>query len=131
MAIALSLGINLVHSGNKSGESLRIKCRLVNAVLGLETPFEADIEPGVRLIVGPAVALPAPALVVGDDGELDFAAWVAEGGGYAGLISVDGELFGLARNGLKRGFAVAVMFEERRRRLDETKGKRAQLFVKA
>lgn len=92
----------------------------------MEAPFEANIEPGIRVVVSPTGArLAAPALVVGNDGELDLAAWVTEGGGYAGLVGVDGELFGLARNRLEWDFAVAVIFEERRRRFEETDRKSA------
>lgn len=130
MALSVILGINLAHFWNKSGEGLRIKGRLVDGVAGLEAPFEADIEPGIRVLVSPAgMPLAAPALVVADDDEFDLAAWVTEGGGYAGLVGVDGELFGLARNRLEWDLAVAIVLQERGRRLDETERKGTQLFV--
>ena len=130
MAILAILAINLAHFGNKGGESLRIKGRLVSGAAGLEAPLEANVKPGPRIVVGPAsTGLTTPTLVVGDDGEFDLAAWVTEGGGYEGLVIIDGKLFGLAWNRLERDFEVAVVLEKRGRRLDEAERRSAQLFV--
>lgn len=129
-SLHIVIGPNLAHLWNKGGQGARIKGGLVNVVTRLETPLEANVEPGIRLVVSSAsTILATPALVMGDDGEFDFTTWVSDVGGYERLVGVDWKLIGLSRDRLEGGFEVALMFVERRRRLDESKRKGAQLFV--
>lgn len=132
MAVFVVVGIDLAHLGDDGREGLGVEGRLVISIVlgfrGLEAPLETDVEPGVGVLVGPAGPPATPALVMGDDGEFDLAAGVAEGGGYAGLVGVDGELFGdIAGDGLEGGLTVAVMFVECGWWFDETDGKGAEL----